>query len=74
MQGGEYDQWVSTDKYIEVDVAGIIWVRGDCLEEKGIFSEHFGPIIQEAVWRREVVYAERLPPNPDSYKFIRSID
>lgn len=59
MKEGEFDRWVSTEKYTEVDKGGIIWVRDDCLDTVDDFSKHFGPIIQEALWRRLVVFADR---------------
>ncbi|KAK9912146.1 hypothetical protein M0R45_036019 [Rubus argutus] len=59
MKEGEFDQWVSTEKYTEVHKGGIIWVRDDCLDTVGDFSEHFGPIIHEGLWRRLVVFANR---------------
>lgn len=32
MKEGEFDQWVSTEKYTEVHKGGIIWVIDDCLD------------------------------------------
>lgn len=69
--GDEYQQWVNNEIYTQVGISGIRYVRAECLQESEVFIRTLVPIFEEAIWRREVVYAEEYPADIQSLEFIR---